>query len=575
MSKLILFSILIAFSLIFPKILLVPEEFTTIQQAVVVAKNEDTVSVNFSRPKGHRMAISSQRIMGKKITFEVRGEGKDKLSDILKSTEYQPNTDNKNRVDSGWIRQQMVNRLDTVPDIQPHIAVDNLDQPWVIWIDKRDDTTHFEDLHYTKWNGNNWDEETGLFGYSETLHFVPKIIFDSQNHAWVVSDKQYLDNTTDIFFTRWIEGSWEPERIVNLPDSTEVDFGPKIAFGGGQIWCTWYGGISAYHKYKIYATRWNGEEWEPETQVSPPDTFDHWFCDIAVDSLGNPHVVWQSTYLSSGVVYYRTYDGVGWLAPETLNNPQIIRPDDWAVIAIAVDNIGNVHVGWDGIPTGGNQDIFYSKKENGRWLEPARIHASNIYSDAGAYIISKGPDDIWISWCRDMPGLEAYSYVSHFDGLSWSEEERLDDRSITYSNGPPQTVFRGDEVWGVWDAYTVGVDYRDIYYSRYLGLSVNERQKKTMSFSNFTISPNPFNNMTLFSYTKISEGLTFLGIYDLQGRLIRTLVKQQQAPGYYSVHWDGKDINFNQTPGGVYFALLRLGAREVIKKIIKKGGQNG
>lgn len=221
MKKLIFFSIFIFFTLTFSRTFLVPEDFLNIQQAVVVAQNGDTVSVNFGRPNGQRITVSTLRIMSKEITFEVRGEGKERLLDMIKDFDIQPTT----IPDTEWTEQQMVNSPDATPDDYPHIAVDTSDRPWVIWSDG-DDTNGF-DLHYTKWNGSDWDEETGLFSQNETRH-LPRITFDDQNRAWVVYSKQYPDNTHDIFFTRCVEGSWEPERMVNLPDSTDYDFGPGL-----------------------------------------------------------------------------------------------------------------------------------------------------------------------------------------------------------------------------------------------------------------------------------------------------------------------------------------------------------
>ncbi len=292
MKKIILPIIFISCSVIYSNILFVPEEFLTIQQAVVVAQNEDTVSVNFGHPNGQRITVTTSRIFGKDITFEVRGEGKEKLFEMLKVTNNQPNT-NSNPLDSGWTEQGLVNRIDSSSDQQPHIAVNNSGQPWVIWMG----WVGSSDLAYSKWNGENWDEEMGVINYNGAFRFRPRISFDDQNRAWVVYDRKSLLADTDaIYFTRWNGSGWEPELPVHQADSIRLNFAPKIAFGGGQIWCCWYGNVTD-RRYKIYVSRWNGNNWEPKTQISPPDTSHrwHWWCDIAVDSLGLPHVVWSVT----------------------------------------------------------------------------------------------------------------------------------------------------------------------------------------------------------------------------------------------------------------------------------------
>jgi hypothetical protein len=567
--KRIILLVIFAFSISISRTLLVPEEFLTIQSAVITASEGDTVSVNFGRPNGKRSAVSSQRIIGKDITFEVRGEEKNRLLGILKSDNKLPTVFS----DSGWTRQSLVNRLDSTSDQQSHIAIDNLNQPWVVWMGSFVDSLSY-DLLYTKWNGMNWNNERGIIPYNPgqgPYHLRPRIIFDNLNRAWVVYDKFYPNDTDDIFFTRWNGEAWEQERQLNLPGSVNYNFAPRIACGGGQIWCCWYGN-NITNRYKIYVSRWNGNNWENETQISPQDTCINWFCDIAVDNLGRPHVVWGNISLNPGIVYYRTYNGTTWLAPETLNNPEEISAADWTGTSISIDSEGYINVAWAGIAAGQNQqDIFFSRKINGTWLVPIRINTTDTYDDCYPSIISKEPNNIWVGWSKIISFWEIYTFVSKFNGDSWSTEKRLDDRSISYCNGTPQMVFRSDEVWAVWDGFTVGIDNMDIYYSRYLNSSISEIQSSMLSVTYFVISPNPFGNKVTFSYKKDSRSHTFLAIYDLKGCLVRTLINREEGIGDHHVNWRIYDDN-KKVSNGVYFVLLKSEEKCVLKKIIKNGG---
>jgi len=68
--------------------------------------------------------------------------------------------------------------------------------------------------------------------------------------------------------------------------------------------------------------------------------------------------------------------------------------------------------------------------------------------------------------------------------------------------------------------------------------------------------PNPFNPSTTINY-QIPEGqgnVAFtLNVYDIRGRLIKTLAEGVKGPGYYSAFWDGTDRNGRQVSSGVYF----------------------
>ncbi len=582
MSKLIIFSIPLFFSLTFSRTLLIPEEFTTIQQAVVVAQNCDTVSVNFGHPNGQRSVVSYQRIMGKAITFEIRGEGKEKLFDILKGINVQLNTDNTNWLDSGWTEQQLVNRLDTLSDQQPSIAFDNSGRLWAVWIGLYIDSLSY-DMCYSKWNGTIWDDEKGIIPYTPgqpPYHLRPRITFDNQDRAWVLYAWKFND-TEIIYFTRWNGTGWEPEAPVHQIDSIKLNFAPRIAFGGGEIWCCWYGGISDISPYDIYVSRWNGDSWEPKMKISPPvgsNEYIHWFCDIAVDRYGHPHVVWGETWFT-GRIYYRTYNGSQWLPPEIVNNPD---PDTiwcagWPAPAIAIDNEDNIHVVWigfrpDGIP-GLSQEVYYSKfdRTTNRWLSPVQINNFDDYNDRYPDITIETPNDIWVGWSKEISFWESYLYVSHFDGIIWSNEERLDNRNITYFNSGINFARVDADIFAVWCGFTVGIDHTDIYYSRYLNSPLPETQSQKLSVTAHVISPNPFANEMLLTYKKDTEGSTSIAIYDLKGNLIRTLVNQKEEAGRYNISWNGKNISNKEAPDGVYFVLFKSEVKEVVKKIIKIG----
>jgi len=60
-----------------------------------------------------------------------------------------------------------------------------------------------------------------------------------------------------------------------------------------------------------------------------------------------------------------------------------------------------------------------------------------------------------------------------------------------------------------------------------------------------------------------------MNIYDVTGRLVRTLVNELQEPGYYRVLWDGKDNLDNAVPSGIYFYRIEAGNFTAMKKIVK------
>ncbi|TET82834.1 hypothetical protein E3J38_01495 [candidate division TA06 bacterium] len=74
--------------------------------------------------------------------------------------------------------------------------------------------------------------------------------------------------------------------------------------------------------------------------------------------------------------------------------------------------------------------------------------------------------------------------------------------------------------------------------------------------------PNPFTTATTISYAVADARHTTLRIYDLTGRVVRTLVEEAREPGYYEVVWDGRDDAGNRVPAGVYFYRLEARAED-------------
>jgi flagellar hook assembly protein FlgD len=59
-----------------------------------------------------------------------------------------------------------------------------------------------------------------------------------------------------------------------------------------------------------------------------------------------------------------------------------------------------------------------------------------------------------------------------------------------------------------------------------------------------------------------------LGIYDVQGRAVRTLVDGSQTPGRYLFRWDGRTGLGERVAAGVYFYRLEAPGVAATRKIV-------
>jgi len=80
--------------------------------------------------------------------------------------------------------------------------------------------------------------------------------------------------------------------------------------------------------------------------------------------------------------------------------------------------------------------------------------------------------------------------------------------------------------------------------------------------------PNPFNAQTSINYILPEEAKVRLFIYNIHGQTIRTLVDNVQAPGRYSMHWNGRDDFDRDAGSGVYIIRLEAGAQKLTRRVI-------
>jgi flagellar hook assembly protein FlgD len=76
--------------------------------------------------------------------------------------------------------------------------------------------------------------------------------------------------------------------------------------------------------------------------------------------------------------------------------------------------------------------------------------------------------------------------------------------------------------------------------------------------------PNPFNPSTDILFSLPRDADVDLRIYDVAGRLVKTLVAARRPAGAHRERWDGRDDAGRGAASGVYFVRLRAdGATEI------------
>ncbi|RJP63314.1 MAG: T9SS C-terminal target domain-containing protein [Ignavibacteriales bacterium] len=152
-------------------------------------------------------------------------------------------------------------------------------------------------------------------------------------------------------------------------------------------------------------------------------------------------------------------------------------------------------------------------------------------------------------------------YLSTNEGESWNQiNEGLTDKTIFSLT--------------VQDGYLyAGSLYEDGHiWKRDLSEIITSVEDISTSFpNNFILEqnyPNPFNPSTTVEYEITKPENVKINIYDVNGRMIKELLKEQKDTGRYSVVWNGKDDSGKMVASGNYFYQIICGDFAQAKKMI-------
>jgi hypothetical protein len=81
-------------------------------------------------------------------------------------------------------------------------------------------------------------------------------------------------------------------------------------------------------------------------------------------------------------------------------------------------------------------------------------------------------------------------------------------------------------------------------------------------------APNPFTARTTIGYNLPQDARTRVDIFDVRGRLVRTLVDRPESRGPHAIDWDGRDGAGNRVASGVYFFALNAGGIALHRRVV-------
>jgi len=291
--------------------------------------------------------------------------------------------------------------------------------------------------------------------------YFPTIAADSSGNVHVVWSDDTPGNY-EIFYGKSTDGgsTWMTTQRITWNNGDSL--APAIAVdSSGNPHVVWYDKTPGNYEIYYRKSTNGGSSWMTTQRIS-------WnigstqYPAVAVDSSGSVHVVWYDDMPGNREIYYRksTNGGSSWVTTQriTWNNGHSLSPD------IAVDPSGNPHAVWhDSTP--GNYEIFYRKSANGgsTWMTIQRISWNNAYSLCPAIAVDSS-GNVHVVWYDSTPGnFTVYFRKSPNWGSTWMTTQRI-TWDNAFSGYPDIAVDSSGNVHMVWYGDKPG-NY-EIYYRK-------------------------------------------------------------------------------------------------------------
>ncbi len=324
---------------------------------------------------------------------------------------------------------------------------------------------------------------------------------------------------------------------------------------------------------------------------------------VNVSPAGTVYVTWASAipvspFTEDYIGFAKsTNGGVNWQVNENAINCNGIRTSQlppWTIRAnsfpvIDVDKTGGARNGWIYIattdknfaPAGSDPDIVMhrSTDDGNTWSAGIRVNSDPINNGRNQFFPSirvdeNGGVNIIYYDSRNTPdSVDVYLSRSIDGGFTFNDYRITEDRfrptplsgigggnmgdnlGLTSANGKLYPVWMANYT-GIFQVWSATIDYTTIGIQQVSTETPNEFILK----QNY---PNPFNPSTNIEFSIPKSGYTTLKIYDLTGKLVRTLAEQVLQPGVYSADWNASEFS-----SGIYIYRIVSGSYSMSRKMI-------
>lgn len=258
-------------------------------------------------------------------------------------------------------------------------------------------------------------------------------------------------------------------------------------------------------------------------------------------------------------ICYQRFDGSSWGTPTGFYSGwQIYSP------SIAWDGANDLLMAFV-LDNTGSAPLLHTARLSSGTLQPVRWRLSPVDQTVGCAVSASGPRTFFLlteETAGGSPGEEILLRMG--DGDVFGAPRLLNSHADVHSGYLAADPARANVF-----AYWVDYDETASPFSRYKCLNIpTNAPDAPFAPSALAVQPNPFNPATEISFGLARGGHVKLEVFDMRGRLVRTLLDEARGPGEHRIPWDGRDAGERPAAAGLYLARLRAGGRDQVQKMV-------